>query len=271
MQEISVIVITYNEEHNVERCLRSVRWADEIIVVDAFSTDKTVEICRRLNAKVIQRKWEGFALQKQFALSSASHSWVLLLDADEEVPADLRKEIESVLSSQPNFVGYEITRKSFFLGKWMQYGGWYPGYELRLFRHEKVRMNVRQVHGEFDVAGRVSHLSAALLHYTYNSIHQYIEKMNAYTSLDVLNELGDRSKRIRWYHFVLNSLSAFLRMFISLKGYRDGVHGFLLAYYSGLSAMVSYSKCWEYQSAQRAAGAFPPVSPEQVTHFKQLI
>jgi glycosyltransferase involved in cell wall biosynthesis len=270
MQNISVIVITYNEEHNVERCLHSVQWADEIIVVDAFSTDRTVAIARKCGATVVHHEWEGYGKQKAFALSCAAKDWVFSIDADEEVPNDLREEIRSTIASSNSADGYEIARKSFFLGTWIRHGGWYPGYQLRLFKRAKARVNARPVHEGFDIAGNIDILSASLLHYTYNSIYQYIEKMNAYTSLDVVNKLGEDARRFRWYHCVLNPLSAFLRMFISLKGYRDGIHGFLVAYYSGISVMVLSAKCWEYQSAHRTGDNVPPVTPEDVAHLKRL-
>ncbi|NUN71228.1 MAG: glycosyltransferase family 2 protein, partial [Bacteroidetes bacterium] len=260
---ITAIAITKNEEANIARCLRSVQWADEIIVVDAESTDRTAEIARSLNAKVIVRPWEGFAKQKEFAFRQASHDWIFSIDADEEVTPELREEIRTVITAPHPLNGYEVPRRSFFLGKWIRYGGWYPGYQLRLFRAAQARMNHRPVHEGFLVEGIKGVLRSDLNHYTYNSIHQYIEKMNDYSSLDVLNKLST-GRVIRWYHFLLNPLSAFLRMFVSLKGWKDGMEGFLLAYYSAVHTLAIFAKCWEYQSAQRQGGVLPPVTPEAV-------
>lgn len=266
---LSITIITKNEESNIERCINSVRWADEVLVVDAESTDRTVEIARRLNATVIVKKWEGFAKQKEFAMQSAKHDWVFSIDADEEVTPELHQEILSTIVRADALNGYEVPRKSFFLGKFIRYGGWYPGYQQRLFRRSKTSMNHRPVHEGFSSEGKIGRLTADLNHYTYSSLHQYIEKMNDYSSLDVLNTIA-RGRTIRWYNFILNPLSVFLRMFFSQQGYKDGFHGFLVAYYSALHSLSIFSKSWEYQSASAAQKELPPVTPEQVAHIKSV-
>ena len=264
---ISVTVITKNEEVNIERCLQSVQWADEIIVVDAESTDRTAELARSLKGKVIVKPWEGFAKQKEFALQQATHEWIFSIDADEEVTDALKVEILKTIHSDDSLNGYEMPRKSYFLGKWIQYGGWYPGYQLRLFKKSKTRMNHRPVHEGFLVEGMNGLLQADLNHYTYNSLHQYLEKMNDYSSLDVLNKVSN-GRIIRWYNFVFNPLSVFLRMYISLKGWKDGIHGFYLAYYSALHSLAIFAKGWEYQHARNLQTPLPPVTPEAVAKLK---
>lgn len=263
---ISVTVITKNEEANIERCLKSVQWADEIIVVDAESTDRTAEIARSLNATVIVKPWEGFAKQKEFAVRQAAHEWVLSIDADEEVTEGLKEEILATISDPPALNGYEMPRKSFFLGKWIRYGGWYPGYQLRLFKKSKTTMNHRPVHEGFLIEGTIGVLKADLNHYTYHSLHQYIEKMNDYSSLDVLNKLSN-GRTIRWYNFILNPFSVFLRMYVSLNGWKDGMHGFMISYYSALHALSIFAKSWEYQNALNNGTAVPPVTPEAVARM----
>jgi glycosyltransferase involved in cell wall biosynthesis len=266
---ISVCIITKNEEANIARCVRSVRWADEIIVVDANSTDRTRDLAREQGARVMERRWEGFASQKEFAVQQCSSDWVLSLDADEEVTEELKNEVQELLSAGTAFDGFEIARKSYFLGKWIRYGGWYPGYQLRLFRKSKTRMNHRPVHEGFLVDGPVRRLTSDINHYTYTSLHQYIDKMNDYSSLDVMNKISSR-KIIRWYNFILNPLSAFLRMYISLQGFRDGFQGFLLAWYSALHVLVIYAKSWEYQTARKNGTSLPPVTGEELTELKRL-
>lgn len=266
---ISVCIITKNEEANIARCVKSVHWADEIIVVDAQSSDRTRNIARENGARVIERPWEGFAKQKEFAVMQASYEWVLSLDADEDVTPELKKEILEVISSGTRMNGFEIARKSFFLGKWMRYGGWYPGYQLRLFKKSASRMNHRPVHEGFAAEGAVGRLSSDINHYTYSSLHQYIDKMNDYSSLDVMNKIATR-KAVRWYNFILNPLSAFLRMYVSQQGYRDGLHGFFLAWYSALHVLVIYAKCWEYLAAVRNGVTLPPVTGEDLMERKRL-
>lgn len=283
MQTLSVVIITKNEERNIGRCLSSVRWADEILVVDAESTDGTADLARAMGARVIVRAWEGFSVQKEFAVAQARNEWVLSLDADEEVTEDLRMEIEGILAREPGRIespgseavsrpaGYIVARKSFFLGKWIEYGGWYPGYQMRLFKRSAAHMNHRPVHEGFELDGAPGTLRAALNHYTYDSLHQYLEKMNDYTSLDVSNKLSEKPDAvIRWYHCVLNPIALFLRMFVSLKGYRDGMHGFLLAVYSSLYKLLVYAKSWEYQAALRSGAELPPVSNEDLLAIKRL-
>ncbi len=266
---LSVSIITKNEEKNIARCLKSVQWADEVIVVDSFSADKTIEIAKQFNVTIIQREWEGFAKQKKFALDSVSHNWALSLDADEEVTEELKNEILEILSSETKFDGYEIPRKSFFLGQWMKYGGWYPGYQLRLFRKEKTSVHHRPVHEGFYVEGNVGRVQHPINHYTYYSLHQYLEKVNDYTSLDVMNKIRN-GRKIYWYNFILNPAATFLRMFISLKGWKDGFLGFLLAAYSSLYTLLVFTKAWEYQTAKKYNHQIPPVTSESLAEIKKL-
>ncbi|KAB2922789.1 MAG: glycosyltransferase family 2 protein [Bacteroidetes bacterium] len=266
---LSVAVITKNEEANIARCLESVRWADELVVVDSGSTDRTAELARSFGARVIVREWEGFSKQKEFALRSASHGWVLSLDADEEVTPELREELLGIIARPDALNGYEIPRKSFFLGTWMRHGGWYPGYQLRLLRKDRTAMNHRPVHEGFETEGPVGRCRGDINHYTYATLHQYIEKMNDYSSLDVSNKLRS-GKRIAWYNVLLNPLSAFLRQYVSKQGFRDGYHGFLLAWYSALHVQIIYAKSWEYRHAERSGAPLPPVSSGDLLRLKRL-
>ena len=273
MHTLSVVIITKNEERNIERCIGSVLWAGEVIVVDSGSTDATAELSRRLGARVIDRAWEGFAAQKEFAAAQAVGEWVLSLDADEEVTSELRLEIERMLESdEPSAVdGHRMPRKSFFLGTWIRHGGWYPGYQMRLFKKSAAYMNHRPVHEGFEVHGPVGTFKSPINHYTYDTLQQYLEKMNDYTSLDVVNKLSEHpGMTVRWYHCVINPIALFLRMTISLKGYRDGFHGLLLAVYSSLYKLLVYAKTWEYQTALRRGETLPPVSSGDINAIKHL-
>lgn len=276
---LSVVIITKNEERNIGRCIASVGWAGEVVVVDSLSTDRTTEIARTMGARVIDHAWEGFSKQKEFAVAQARNEWVLSLDADEEVTGELRDEIASLFRAMQEAngrtvapaVGYRIARKSFFLGTWIRHSGWYPGYMLRLFRRSTAQMRHRPVHEGFEIDGEVGTLNAPLNHYTYDSLRQYLEKMNDYTSLDVMNKLSERPDIvIRWYHVVLNPIALFLRMMISLKGYRDGRHGFLLAVFSSLYKLLVYAKTWEYQHARARGMELPPVDNADLLAIKRF-
>jgi len=204
-------------------------------------------------------------------LSMASYEWVLLVDADEEAPTELREEIERLISTQPEFNGYEIARKSFFLGQWMKHGGWYPGYQLRLFVRSKAFIPQRPVHEGVEVAGPTGKLNNPLNHYTYHSLFQYLAKLNDYTSLDVMNRLNENHQGlVRWYNFIINPISVFVRMFFALTGFRDGFRGFLLAVYSSFYKLLLLAKVWEYQTAAQRGQEPPPVTSDALNAIKRL-
>ncbi len=162
---LSVVVLTRNEAENIERCLRSVQWADEIVVVDAESTDGMPEIAERLGARVIVHSWEGEGKQADFAISQAQHDWVLIVDADEEVSQELASEIRKAISNDSPYVAYKILRVERVLGRWLKHGGFYPHYELRLFKREHVRHDPRPVHRKAIADGLVGRIDAPLWHY----------------------------------------------------------------------------------------------------------
>lgn len=249
MKKLSVIIITQNEEKNIRDCLESVRWADEIIVVDANSSDSTVSICREFTDNIFEREWPGFAAQKQFALDKATHDWVLSIDADERVTPELREEIQQILTEQNKTEdGYKIPRLSYFLGKEIRRSGWYPGYQLRFFRREKTKVSTSRVHEGFLVNGSVGFLQSDLLHFTHPSVEESLKRMNRYSSLEALDRFERKKKKtVRWYHFIVHPFSAFARQFFVHQGYRDGIPGFILALISGTVKMALYMKLWELQ------------------------
>ena len=241
MEKISVIIITGNEEQNIVDCLESVKWADEIIVVDSESNDSTVDLAKKFTDKVFIRKWEGFVKQKSYALSLASNTWVLSLDADERVSDQLREEI---INLQPrDYAGFMIRRKNHFLGKNITTCGWEKDYQLRLFMKSKTKLNDRLVHEGFIVEGKVSRLQGQMIHYTYTSIENTLSKINHYSTLQAEEYYG--KKKTGGIGFILHPLGAFLRFFISLKGYKDGIHGMLISYFNSLTTLQTYIKIWE--------------------------
>ncbi len=245
MKKLSVIVITKNEEKNIRACLESVRQADEIVVVDAESTDRTRAICHEFTDKIYIRAWDGFAAQKQFALDQATHEWVLSLDADERVRPELWQEILILLKGGTDFDGFRIARRSYFMGKWMRYGGWYPGYQVRLFRRNRTGVSSARVHEGFLVEGRIGTLTQDLDHFSHPTLFHSLEKLNRYSTLEALDRL-DR-KRVRPIHFITHPLSAFLHKFIVQRAFLDGFYGFLLSWISALVKMALYMKIWYHQ------------------------
>ena len=246
MKKISIAIITRNEAANIGDCLRSVAWADEIVVVDAGSTDDTAAICEKLGARVMHRDWTGFADQKQFALEQCSHPWVLSLDADERIRPELALSIRQLLAQERVAAeGYRIARRSYFLGRWIRHCGWYPGYQVRLFRRDRTRVSRSRVHEGFLVDGAVATLTGDIDHYSHPTLHDSLGKLNRYSTLEAFDRLERR--RVHGYDFLTHPLAAFLRKYIAQGGFRDGMAGFLLCWVSALLKMVMYMKIWHLQ------------------------
>jgi len=242
MEKISAILITLNEEKNLEACLESLRWVDEIVIVDCGSRDATKEIALKYTDRFFHRAWDGYARQKAHALSLASNDWILSIDADERVTKELAAEIRRTVEAGERD-GYFIPRDNYFLGRRMTGGAWRRDRQMRLFRRSKVSIAERPVHEGFEAAGETGELASPLLHFTNDSLADAIRKMNAYTSLEA-GELAP-SRKSSGGAVVLRPLSAFLRNYVSRKGYRDGAHGLLLAMIASLTTMLLYMKIWE--------------------------
>ncbi|HEX9015900.1 MAG TPA: glycosyltransferase family 2 protein [Chloroflexota bacterium] len=270
MERLSVVLTTLNEERNIERCLNSVRWADEIVVVDSFSWDRTVELARRYTTRVYQHEYPGSSRQVQRGIDYATGDWVLVVDADEEVTPSLAEAIRTILREGTDADGFAILRKPYAFGKWIGDGGWFPDYQFRLFRKSRALPEHQEVHGGFTTSGRRARLDALLLHHTYPTIYAYVEKMNDYTSLQVSNKLAaDPAVQAPWHKLVLSPLSHFLKMFVVKKGYRDGFHGFVLALLDATYTMLLYAKLWEYRMREKEGeGCLPPVTNVQLNLLK---
>jgi glycosyltransferase involved in cell wall biosynthesis len=240
---ISAIIITYNEEKNIRDCLEGLKWADEIIVVDSESQDKTVQIAEELGAKTYSQKWQGYGRQKNYALSKATGDWILSIDADERVTPELAKEIQERLVS-PSFSGYKIARKAYFLDRWIKYGGWYPGYVLRLFQAGKARFAEKEVHEYVELSSKAGYLKNPLLHHTDDTLDHYLDKFCKYTSL-ASKELYVHRKRASFFDLFLRPILFFLKMYVAKRGFLDGIHGFILAVLSSFYIFVKYTKLWE--------------------------
>lgn len=268
MPRVSVIVLTLNEERNIGRCLGSVRWADEVVVVDSGSTDRTASIAREHGATVIAHEYDTDLRQRARGFEAATGEWLLVLDADEAVSPELGPEIRrSLEGGGPD--GYELPILMNFRGKWIRNGGWYPGYTLRLFRKTSVRTEDAAVHGGYAVPGGKGRLRHPLHHYSYDSIAHYLSKMNDYTSLQVSNLLRSKPGYAPGpAKLVFSPVSHFVRNYLTRKGYRDGLEGFLLAALDAIYALALYAKLWEYREC-RGAGETPPIDMEAIRAMKR--
>ena len=210
-QKISVILITYNEEDNINACLSSVQWADEVILVDSYSKDRTVEIAQTYtNCKVFSATWKGFVPAKQLALDRTTNDWVLWIDADERVTKELQQEVAQELSSERCCLAYDFPRKTFFMNQWIK--PWYPGRVVRLFHKQHCSFNNNILHEGLEVKElcRTGHLKSDLLHYSYNSLHQYFSKMNMYGKYGA-EELVRKDKKFQSWKLLLNPFSTFVQ------------------------------------------------------------
>jgi glycosyltransferase involved in cell wall biosynthesis len=252
---LSVIVITKNEERNIVDCLESVRWANELVVVDGGSDDKTVDLARRYTQKVYAKAWDGYAASKNFALQQCTGDWVLWLDADERVTEALSKEIQDALGQGVvGFAGFEVSRKAFFLGKWIKHCGWYPGYVLRLFRRGAGEWSNKRVHEHLKIDGKTGRLNADLLHYTDPNLWHYFEKLNRYTTL-AAEDLTESGERFRMSQLTMRPAWLFLRMYFLKLGFLDGVQGFILCVLSSCYVFTKYAKLWELTDSKTRSKA----------------
>ncbi|MBI5055818.1 MAG: glycosyltransferase family 2 protein [Nitrospirae bacterium] len=245
MFPVSVAIITKNEEHNIEDALESVADAKEIIVVDSFSSDRTVEICRKFTDKVFQHQWDGYARQKQRAVDLAGGQWVLILDADERVTPDLKAEIVKTIA-QTDCNGFYMSRENYFIGKWIKHGGWWPDNTLRLFKKDKGRFEIREVHEKIVVEGRTGYLKNPLRHYTYRSIPDFTARMERYSTL-AAREILKSSGKAGAFSLTVKPLSTFLKMYVLRLGVLDGKRGLILAVLYSYYTFLKYAKTWEKQ------------------------
>lgn len=243
---IAAVIITKDEERNIEACLRTVQWVDETIVVDAQSTDRTVDIAKRLTPHVFVRPWSGYGPQKNFGIDQARSEWILIVDADERVTEGLRDEILETLrqAGDPDVTGYEVPRRNYFYGKWIQGGGLYPDFQLRLFRKASGRYDDVLLHEHLDLAGRRGRLSMPLDHHSMPTIAHHVRKMMGYTSLGAREKLKAASGVGAW-RIGTHHLGTMAKTFFVRRGYRDGVHGVIVAMFAGMHTFVKYAKAWE--------------------------
>lgn len=249
MHRLSVTIITQNEQDNIRRCLESVKWADEIVLVDSGSTDQTLSIAGSYeNCKIFKIGWQGFAAQKQSAVELAENNWILSIDADEELSTELQSVIKKILQN-PEAQGYSILRKSFYLGRMIKHSGWEHEFKLRLFNKNRGRFNTEIVHESVIVKGKIKRIHDPLLHYSYPTITSHLEKIQSYSTLGA-TKLFTKNKYSTPVNAVLRGICKFIKMFFLQRGILDGKEGFILAYISGFGVFLKYMKLWEKQKSK---------------------
>jgi glycosyltransferase involved in cell wall biosynthesis len=246
---LSVAIITRNEEANLERTLSSVAWADEIVVLDSGSSDRTEEIARKFRSRFFLEEWKGFAAQKNSALEKCCSDWVLSLDADEALSDQLAKEIWELLEGDPPFDGYALPRRNLFLGRWIRFGGFYPDPKLRLFRRGAGEFEARPVHETVHFVGKAGRLHGDMVHDAYPTLTAYIAHMDRYSTLGAEQAVstGKWSRGLPAFaaNVVLNPTATFVYNYFFRLGFLDGREGLLLHLYHSVYVSWKYAKAWE--------------------------
>jgi glycosyltransferase involved in cell wall biosynthesis len=248
MPKISAVIITFNEEQNIARCMQSlVHVVDEIVVIDSGSTDQTVPICLKFNAKVVVHAFEGHIEQKNYALTQASNDWVLSLDADEALSPILAESIKSVMQANPQ-TGYTMNRLNNYCGAWIKHGSWYPDRKLRLFNRKEVRWTGVNPHDKAEPFEQknIFHLKGDLLHYSYKSVQEHINRVDFFSTI-AAKAYFSQGKKCRWHHLLIRPAHAFVRDYILRMGFLDGYNGWVIARFASYYTYLKYVKLKDYQ------------------------
>lgn len=244
MQKVSVTIITFNEVDKIRRCLESVRWADEIVVVDSHSTDDTVEICKQFTDRLFIRDWPGYIEQKNYAIEQATHDWIFAIDADEQVSPELQEEIQRLKNGEFHIAGYKMPRRVYYFNRWIRHGTWYPDYKIRLFHRRHGKWGGINPHDKIILNGGCRTLRGDLYHYTYENLSSHIRQINSFSSISAA-ELEKGGKRPSLLNVIFNPLAKFINSYIIRRGFLDGVAGFYIAVIISFETFLKYVKLWE--------------------------
>ncbi|MEO8071033.1 MAG: glycosyltransferase family 2 protein [Acidobacteriota bacterium] len=243
MAKLSVTVITLNESANIDACLASVAWADEIVVIDSHSVDDTAARARAAGARVIDRDWPGYAAQKNFAAEAVTNDWILSLDADERVTPALAAEIQAALRSEPHAPGFRIPRVTWHLGRWIRTTDWYPDYQLRLYDRRRARWKTRRVHESVETDGMPATLNNDLEHYAYRDLSHHHATIDSYTTL-AARQMFEDGRRAGVADLALLPAAAFLRNYVLKRGFQDGSAGFVISSMNAYYVFLKFAKLW---------------------------
>ena len=250
MPGVSVTIITLNEIANIDACLDSVGWADDVVVIDSGSTDGTVERAQARGVRVLVREWPGYSEQKNIAAGEAAHDWILSVDADERVTQALAAEIRSVLASEPAAAGFRMPRVTWHLGRWIRTTDWYPDYQLRLYDRRRAGWPPRLVHESVRADGPVAYLANELHHYAYRDISHHHAVMDRYTTL-AARHMHEQGRRAGPLDLALHPPAAFLRNYVLKRGFLDGVPGFIISAMNAHYVFLKFAKLWELRRRAR--------------------
>jgi glycosyltransferase involved in cell wall biosynthesis len=247
---ISATIIVRNEEANIAEVCESVAWADEIVVIDSDSTDRTVEIAKKFTDKIFNREFKGYKDKHEFADAQATGDWIFWIDADERVSDELQNSIANLRNKADSELadGYKISRKTFFMNRWIRHCGWSPDYQMRLYRKDKSHWDGVAPHQTARVDGRVETLDGELLHYTKRDLSEYHRVLDSYATL-AAEQLAAEGKTVGSFSIFTSSVAAFIRTYLLKQGYRDGVPGFMISMFTAYGVFLKYAKVWEKNRA----------------------
>lgn len=270
-QTLSVVVSAYNEEKTIGRCLESVKGlADEIIVVDNTSLDKTVDEAKKFTKRIIKKpNILMLNTNKNVGFSRASSDWILNLDADEVIPDGLAKEIKKIINANPSENGFWIKRKNYSFGKWIQHGLWWPDKQIRLFRRGKGSFPCVHIHEYIRIEGTVGELVEPYIHYNYESIHQYLIKIDRTSSSEAIS-LTESKYQLAWYDAIRFPVSDFIKIYFAEGGYKDGLHGLVLALFQAFYSFCTFAKKWEMEKFEERDIQLPAVTEELNNRGKEI-
>jgi glycosyltransferase involved in cell wall biosynthesis len=255
VNRLTVTIIAWNEEERLRACLESVAWADEIVVIDAESTDKTAALAREFTDRVWVRPWPGFAVQKNFAIEQATGAWILSLDADERVTPALADEIKAVLAGAPSHQAYRIPRVTWHFGRWIRTTDWYPDYQLRLYDRRSAQWTGKYVHEAVTVNGTVGRLQNELQHYAYRDIADHLETMDRYTTY-AAKQMHESGRRAGLLQVAGHPPLAFLRNYVARGGFRDGIAGLTISAMNSYYVFLKFAKLWELEQKQKVQTSY---------------
>ncbi len=251
MPKLTILIPTFNEERNIRDAIASASWADEVLVVDSFSTDNTLTIAREMNARILEHEYINSATQKNWAIPQASHEWVMVLDADERITPELRTEIQQFIANPNGDSAMRIFRANYFMGKPIRYCGWQDDSVLRVFPRDKTRYLDREVHADaiVDNSGPVRIAKTRMPHYTFDNFEQYMKKFDRYTTW-AAGDRAARTKTVTATHLLGRPLWRFFKQYILRLGILDGRPGLIVCMLAAFSVFLKYAKLWERQQKQ---------------------
>jgi glycosyltransferase involved in cell wall biosynthesis len=251
---VSVTVITLNEAEHIADAIRSAAWADEVIVVDAGSSDDTLAVAERAGARVTTRVWTGYVDQKNYAASLAANDWIFSLDADERIPSALASEIQSLLQAEPPRRGYRVARVTFHLGRWIRTTDFYPDYQTRLYDRRSARWQGRYVHESVHVDGGPGQLRSELQHYSFQDVNDQIARLTHYSTL-AARQMYDTGRRATALDLLVHPAAAFLRNYVLRRGFLDGSVGLVISLVNAYGVFLKFARLWEMSREPRAREA----------------